>query len=228
MSGEFLRIVAETYGWIRIKICSNLTERPNSFFKLFQQDDPKQTHNVREIIEDHHGTIWAGASHGLLKVSSNDSTFQFILPVPASQSSFNKNIKHIIEEEDGTFLMATRGGLLKWNPESKETEENFLPKAFKRYPVDHLSKDRTGNFWITFLNKGLGIFDIKSEQFYYYTHNPNQLNSLSDDEVSCVLEDRFRNIWVCTKSGICKIQIDNSGFKLSQNHVGFDHIYQPM
>ena len=89
-------------------------------------------------------------------------------------------------------------------------------------PIEHLLKDSQGNIWISFEQDGLGVYDIKKQKFNYYTYNPNQLNGLNNNNVYCTLEDRFRNIWVCTSGGLCKIKTDNTGFYFLQNTSGFD------
>ena len=193
------------------------------FISLYQKDKPDRTHYIRGISEDRKGNIWAGTPHGLLKVI-NDSTFQFLLPVADQNSPFNRIIRQILPEEDGTLLLATLGGLLKWNPETEKVIENFLPQELKNLQIDFITKDRKGNYWISFYQKGIGVYEAETQKFHRYLHNPNELKSLPSDEVSYILEDRFKNVWIGTSKGISKVKIDHSGFVLHQNHVGFEHI----
>ncbi|GJM32510.1 MAG: hybrid sensor histidine kinase/response regulator [Saprospiraceae bacterium] len=193
------------------------------FVKITPKENFNNTHFITAFLEDHQGIIWSGTSNGLLKLNVADADFQHLLPDPNANSLYNKRIDCLLEEKQGSFLLGTKGGLIRWHAQTKTFEKTFLPPELESLPVDYLLKDSQGNIWVSFDEKGMGVYDIRLQKFNYFVYEANQFNSLSNNKVFCILEDKFRNIWVGTANGVCKIKLDNSGFHLHQNDTGFDN-----
>jgi signal transduction histidine kinase/CheY-like chemotaxis protein/ligand-binding sensor domain-containing protein/HPt (histidine-containing phosphotransfer) domain-containing protein len=182
------------------------------FISTKQQGKPTARHYIRAFLEDRSGKVWASTSYGLLRLNEGDSTFQHILPHPDTASNFNKLINGICEAPDGSFWLATAAGLVNWNPATNAINTGFLPKDLEDSPLDYLMLDRRGNPWFALAKNGLGVYDIKQKKFSHFKYRPNWINSLNNNVVTCLYEDRFMNIWVGTNNGFSKISLDNSGF----------------
>lgn len=191
------------------------------FIPTREAGNPGAKHFIRAFFEDSHGTVWAGTSYGLLKLNPGDSTFQHILPDPNPESDNNKLIARLCEASDGSFWLATQGGLVRWNPDTKTLKNSFLPADIENTTINALILDRNGNPWFALEKNGLGMYDIQQKQFYHYKYEANRNKSLNNNTVSCLFEDRFRNIWIGTENGISKIRRDHSGFELLLN-IGVD------
>ncbi len=58
--------------------------------------------------------------------------------------------------------------------------------------------------WVGTFN-GLDMLDESTGKFYYYRHDPNNANSISDNWVWPIYEDSKGNLWIGTvKAGISK------------------------
>ena len=55
--------------------------------------------------------------------------------------------------------------------------------------------------WIGTIGGGLNKFDRIKEQFIHYKNDSNDPNSLSDNEVESIYEDRSGVLWIGTYSG---------------------------
>jgi signal transduction histidine kinase/ligand-binding sensor domain-containing protein/DNA-binding response OmpR family regulator len=190
------------------------------FIPTKQEGKADARHYIREFMEDRNGKLWATTSHGLLKLNEGDSTFQHILPHPDSNSNLNKLINGICEAADGSFWLATAAGLVKWNPETKEIKAGFLPKDLENTPLSYLILDSNGNPWFALGGNGLGVYDIERKRFSHFKYRPNWSNSLNNNNVTCIFEDKFRNIWVGTSTGFCKASLDNTGIEWYLNEGG--------
>lgn len=195
--------------------------RSHQFIPTHEAGKPEAKHFVRAFIEDRHGSVWAGTSYGLLKLNPGDSTFRHILPDPDHQSANNKIIEAICEASDGSFWLATQGGLVNWNPDTKVIKKGFVPAGIENTTINALILDKKGNPWFALDDNGLGVYDIQQKRFSHYKYEANRNKSLNNNVVSCLLEDRFQNIWIGTGNGISKIRRDFSGFELLLN-VGVD------
>ena len=61
--------------------------------------------------------------------------------------------------------------------------------------------DHKGDFWIGTQEGGLNHFDVKNQRFTQYVYNANDPKSLSDNDVTDLLEDEQHNIWIATQGG---------------------------
>src|SRR6185295_7089730 len=64
-----------------------------------------------------------------------------------------------------------------------------------------LFTDSKGYIWIGTSEKGLDLFDKKTNTFAHFVHDSSR-NSLSDNNIHCIYEDRRGNLWIGTKSGL--------------------------
>ena len=61
--------------------------------------------------------------------------------------------------------------------------------------------DRSGVLWIG-SRIGLKKLTQETEQFLYYVHDPENPESLSDNEITSVYEDRSGIVWIGTAYGV--------------------------
>ena len=65
--------------------------------------------------------------------------------------------------------------------------------------------------WVSTDEGGLNKFNPSTKMFTLYKYNPNDVNSISSDLISSLLEDRNGNIWIGTDGevfvGMTKNQI---------------------
>ncbi len=62
--------------------------------------------------------------------------------------------------------------------------------------------DTTGNLWIGFFGMGMDKFNPHTNTFTHYRHNNANPNSLSNDSVTAILQDKEGKIWVGTNQGL--------------------------
>ena len=67
-----------------------------------------------------------------------------------------------------------------------------------------LLQDHYGFIWFGSRYRGLYCYD--GYEFFSYQHNPDDENSLSDNSVRAIAEDRDGNLWIGTILGLNKLQ----------------------
>jgi ligand-binding sensor domain-containing protein len=191
-----------------------------SFVKY--QFDPFDSNSVSQnfiytIFEDKSGSIWVSSFEGLCKFDR--STEKFTRYKPLSNARFSDpNISSINEDNEGMIWVGSwSGGLCRFDPRTgKFLPENFdleyhkLPgsEAGLHDATSCIYKDRNGTLWVT---NQTGLHNViltpakdkpAKVNITHYMHNPKDLNSLSSNNASSVMEDKAGIIWVTTSNGL--------------------------
>ena len=82
--------------------------------------------------------------------------------------------------------------------------KRFLPITQRVMTIDHLSdqrvyallEDKQNNLWIGTNGGGINVLDLSTQKITKYKNEPNNVNSLSNDDIRCFYEDRNGDIWV--------------------------------
>jgi ligand-binding sensor domain-containing protein len=113
------------------------------------------------------------------------------------------NRDRVILQDSGVFLcFGTTDGLTGY--------DGYDVKTFRNDPSDinslsdnfitSIIEDSQGNLWVG-TNRGLNLFNPKTELFIHFRHQTDDTNSLSDDFVRSIAEDSRGNIWIGTRNG---------------------------
>ncbi|MBC2839784.1 two-component regulator propeller domain-containing protein [Robiginitalea sp. SC105] len=80
------------------------------------------------------------------------------------------------------------------------------------YPETFFVED-SGIIWIGFYGQGLDRFDPRTNTFTHYRHDPEEANSLTNDNVWAILEDHLDNLWVATENGLDLLDRETGAFR---------------
>lgn len=183
---------------------------------------------ITAMYEDRLGYIWIGTASGTInKFNRHTEEFQriklavseFFFPTdsdkyydyPISFSRNNANtITSIIEDENGYLWFGTWGnGLFRYNTNNEELVQYFHnPNDNESISFNRISNifiDQEGIFWIgTFgggLNKYLPSKNRNEPSKFFSYKSSSSPNSLSDDKIISIYEDKYKSIWVGTYDG---------------------------
>jgi ligand-binding sensor domain-containing protein len=92
---------------------------------------------------------------------------------------------------------------------SENSEINFInyypndldSKSIPTNTINSLILASTGDIWFTSNNLGIGVINTREQIFQTIRHNPNESNSLSNNVVKSIIEDRSGNFWIGTWGG---------------------------
>ncbi len=160
------------------------------------------------IISQHsnHSYLWAGTLDGLNRINLNTGRIKrFYVPNTDATHSY---IRSLCEDETGYIWMGTQSGFLyKFNPENEifTRQSKFMGVLFC------LHIDSFENLWMG----GSGVlnkFHIKTGDFTRYRNKQENSDSISNDDIKSIFEDKNKNIWIGTSGGLNKYNQSSETF----------------
>lgn len=163
---------------------------------------------ITSIIEDNSGNLWIGTFNGGVNLL-NKKTGQIrnFKNNPYNPNSISKNdVLCVFKDRSGNIWIGTSLGAGLDKIEYREDKFNRLFKEIDGNTglndniVWSLKADQR-KLWIGTNSGGLNIWDRTNGKFSYIKANLNNPNSLSDNQIRTIVEDRFNNLWLGTYSG---------------------------
>jgi len=191
---------------------------------LVYKTDPKTPGSLPDnmisaLYEDRKRQLWVGTEHGLCRYVREENRF---VPVPEIQDK----VTAILEDDDNNLWASSIGGglsvlrhgaahFVSYNPIPGD------PDAIPSHLLTTLFKDHLGQLWVGTANAGLALYDPTAEfpnRFKRYQHDPANPDSLSDNNVWSISEDREGRLWVACYGG---------GLNIMDRKTGrFEHLHQ--
>lgn len=189
------------------------------------------SNKIHSAFSDKQGNLWLGThSKGLEKATFHTEHFKLRIPIDAPYESLSNEVRAIFDDEKGFLWIGLKDGMLRvydkanqeigYLTESGKISHQGTPLAGNVY---YLLKDSKGILWIA--TKGAGLIkaqptnDPLQFKLTNFRYNPNDVYSLSDNNLYCVYEDITGRIWVVTFSnGINYITENERGETLFINH----------
>ncbi|MCF8357869.1 MAG: response regulator [Prolixibacteraceae bacterium] len=114
---------------------------------------------------------------------------------------------------DSTLLIGIDGqGLWEINKQNwqvlniyKENADN--PSSLRGNGVYDIFCEQDKRVWVCTYSGGISYFDLASSIVTQITHHINNPNSLANNDVNCIIEDRAGNLWMATNNGISRFNV---------------------
>lgn len=153
---------------------------------------------VWTFFEDRDGVLWVGTVGGGLNRQDPDTgAFTAYLSDPNDPDSlFSNFVMSILEDSQGRFWVGTMGGGLHRFDRATERFRAYTGAGV----IFEVHEDRQGQIWIC-TDTGLGRYAPDSDSFTFYTNDPRDPTSLSDNTVTLFYEDQQGRQWVGTFNG---------------------------
>ncbi|MDB5110129.1 MAG: signal transduction histidine kinase [Mucilaginibacter sp.] len=74
-------------------------------------------------------------------------------------------------------------------------------------------EDHNGTIWAGTYRDGLYYFNPKTKERGFFTCQPNQQSSLSNNKINMIFQDSNNSLWIATENGLCKFNSKNKIFK---------------
>ncbi|WP_091145095.1 hybrid sensor histidine kinase/response regulator transcription factor [Mucilaginibacter pineti] len=222
LSDDYIRCLQEDSRhelWIGT---SNGLNRFNQFknkftrFKHLPADKQSISGNtINCIYNDRQGNLWIGTADGSLNLyfPETNSFAHFYTPAKSA-------VNYIYEDSNNTLWIgtATRLNSFDRNKHTFSSEINLSGINTLNLPVNAIQEDHQHNLWLGIENGGLMQLDFKSKTVKRYQHQQNNVGSLANDQVKCLLIDRKGNIWAGgINGGLSLFNPQNNSFANYQN-----------
>jgi ligand-binding sensor domain-containing protein len=163
---------------------------------------------IQTIYEDQTGALWIGTQNRVNRLDRGQFWFKQIMHNPDNANSLSrKSVMAIHEGRNGALWIATARsaasgvevGLDKLDLKTGRIEHLFAnlrnDDIRQRLWIHNIYQDRSGVLWFG-TSAGLGRYDPKTEQFTRFVHDPNDLHSISGNQVWQIHEDQSGKLWV--------------------------------
>lgn len=173
------------------------------------------TQKTNCFFQDRMNNLWIGSDRGLFLLPNADPLQQ-----PQIVTDGNQPLDHVLSIthlDEESLYVGTKSSLMIVD----------IAKASTRGRVSLLDGmlvfsclvDRGGNHWIG-TDRGLFCKSEKWKSWQHYEHNPHRAESLADNHVLDLYEDRTGLIWAATwGGGVSKINLKKEQF---ENYGGYD------
>lgn len=144
--------------------------------------------------------ILIGTEGGSL--NSYNSETNELKPLPVYyNNSYLENIKSLAYDKNETLWIGTYGkGVYYLEKGSKEYKKLKTPFASGLQALAITAIDE--GLWVSSYNRGVYFYHFDSKTFKQYQNNPVDINSISDNDVRDIAEDKDGNMWFATQNGL--------------------------
>jgi len=177
--------------------------------------------DVNSFAEDNRRNLWIGTNgEGLLYLNRSTGEIKTYRNNPEDNNSLSSDIVvSLWIDHSGILWIGTYlGGLDSFDGQKfthfKHTTD---PSSLSDNRIYALSEDSFNRLWVGTLNGGLDLLDRSTKTFRHF--NPSVKNTLNSYVVSCIYEDKNKNIWVGTASGVNILDHKTSKFRYLKNNT---------
>ncbi len=181
----------------------------------------KYPNNIVDLITTDAGIIWVSVlSGGIIKIDRQDKNIMHFKRQPDNPDDLIENdISSIfLDHNERLWLGSFKNGIYLSSPETKGKYHNFRADPYSRIFKDKISsnaiqkiyQDKQDNLWVCtgfgfnrmIIHENPGPSQKPEISFVHYLHDANDPESISDDDITDVLEDSRENLWVATNMGL--------------------------
>jgi signal transduction histidine kinase/ligand-binding sensor domain-containing protein/DNA-binding response OmpR family regulator len=158
---------------------------------------------VKGICEDHNGDIWIGSwGGGVSHYYAKNIRFDHYTNEALEQKRIFSNYINVIYNDDEDNIWIGSNGL-----EVLDTKKGSIRSIneVKNRKIKIICEDISGNLWIGFKYSGFARFNKINNSCRYFSHDPNDSLSLSEDRISCLYRDKSGRLWIGTIDGLNRL-----------------------
>ncbi|NRF37791.1 hybrid sensor histidine kinase/response regulator transcription factor [Pedobacter foliorum] len=171
--------------------------------------------DINSFVEDKQGNLWIGTNGtGLMYLNRKTGEIKTYRNQPGNDNSLSSDVViSLCVDHLGTLWIGTYLGGLDSFDGQKFSHFKYTadPSGISDNRIYALLEDSSNRLWIGTLNGGLDLFDRNTKKFKHF--NPSVENTLNAYGISCIYEDKNKNIWIGTTAGLSILDHRTGKFK---------------
>lgn len=211
--------------WCGTSLGLNRLDKKTGQFKTFRPvpSDPESlvTDLTVSLFQDRQGRLWVGTVEGLCLLDKQKEKFERYFNPLVNELSGANIIWSVSETMNGEIITGTDNGVYLLDP-GKGSYKRILGKPGDAQLVAwSLTIQQNNTLWI---GSDRGLFRIAPDAVPYdvFLHDPSDPNSITDNNIWCLLPDPSGFLWAGTNNGISKTKTSSAGFRLLTGDEGQD------
>ncbi len=191
----------------------------NSFTHFNEKyNDPTTINNnaVVSLQELKNGEIWIGTYLGGINIyNKKTKTFRYLTSDSNNPNSLSSNfVRSIYEDNAGLIWIGTMGGgLNSYNPKTGSFCHYLSKKdSIKSTNIMYILPDKNDHLYIATYDAGLIVYNKSTGASTSYTASSTNINTISSNQVTCLLFDTDSTLWIGTANGLNVFNTNNHCF----------------
>jgi len=186
---------------------------------------------VFAFYEESATVCWYGTASGLVRKDFKNGTTRRFINNPRDPNSISHNrVLDILKDKQGDFWIGTENGLNHFNLKTEKFTRYYnVPDKNTLYAVWSLCEDSDSTIWVGRVALGgLDLFNKKTGKFVSYKHDPADLNTISNNQISHIYQDGVNDLWVGTfnAGGLNKLNMRTGKFTRYFPGISIGKIYR--
>ncbi|WP_242157118.1 two-component regulator propeller domain-containing protein [Aestuariivivens sediminis] len=160
-----------------------------------------QNYHFRDVLQLPDGDIYFAGNYGIFLLKDDK-----LLKLPNPEKRTFTSLVYtgssiLVGGYDGLFIIDKMDGLKK-----------LLTSEMPELSISSMTKDQVGNIWIGTRNNGLLQLDSSLNFVNQFTSSRTNPRGLLSNTILKLYYDRFNNLWVGNRHGLCFTNLHHTGF----------------
>lgn len=179
------------------------------------------SNNVFTVLRDKKGRMWLATFGGGLHLAEQHSGKLIFRRFFSGKEQLNM-MRVMILDKHGNIWAGTNNGILFFNPDElikDSTKFTLLHVCSQGKPlmnhdeVKVIFEDSNGRIWIGVTGSGLHLLQYGEKRGSFVFQHFGKEYGLQNETIQAILEDKEKNLWLSTESGIFKFDKKNKKFE---------------
>lgn len=170
--------------------------------------------DITKIFFGRNNTVWIGSNgdgFGVLNKATGQVEIYRVTHPDAAIATRANVIRNIQQDDTGTLWLATYGGLVQFNPATKNirhwVNKPDDPSSLRHNSLWNVYPDKHRKIWIASWGGGVSYYDVALDRFENSMFKPGGLFGISNNEVRSFFADYDGTFWLGTNGdGIYKVK----------------------
>jgi len=216
------QVVKDTSGFVWIATAGGLVRYDGANFKTIHHDEGNEhtplSNQIEALMVDSENHLWIGTQkNGVSRYDIANNTYLHFNEISGDDNALTSlQILSFIEDSKGRIWIGTENGVNVWNKLTGKmthfTHSAEDTTSLGASPALCTMEDNRGRIWVGTWSGGLNLLipnknDFSKSTFKKFKHDPMQKETLSDNNVWSLYEDKQNRIWVGTFGGGLNLMI---------------------
>jgi ligand-binding sensor domain-containing protein len=184
------------------------------FYNDPNSKDRKFSNVMHSAYSDSQGNLWlCPYSYGIEKIVFSQSPFNFYKPSPNETNSASNEVRSLFQDKDNLLWVGKKNGTIHIYDTNRKligelgANGKMNSTSPLRASIYSITSDKSGAIWLG--SKGDGLFKLTKKgggqnitfSIENYKYNPDDIYSISSNNIYSVFEDHAQRMWVATYGG---------------------------